>query len=187
MEEFADRFGDRLTLLVRCHYLNRVVLPPSVRGRVVDVSDVQDVTPLYQLSDALVTDYSSLMFDYALLDRPMLFFAYDWEEYAEDVRGTYFDLLREAPGPVLRDAGELFAALEELEATGKEYADRRREFAAAYGEYDRGDAAARIADLMFGPEPGGGPGRQTRGEQAQGGPGQGGQDQQDQHERETVR
>jgi CDP-glycerol glycerophosphotransferase len=80
----------------------------------------------------------------------MLFFAYDWEEYAEDVRGTYFDLLREAPGPVLRDAGELFAALEELDTVGKEYADTRREFAAAYGEYDRGDAAARIADLMFG-------------------------------------
>ncbi|GAA1069232.1 MULTISPECIES: bifunctional glycosyltransferase/CDP-glycerol:glycerophosphate glycerophosphotransferase [Kitasatospora] len=153
VEEFAERFGDRLTLLVRCHYLNRVVLPPSVRGRVIDVSEVQDVTPLYLLSDALITDYSSLMFDYALLDRPMLFFAHDWEEYAEDVRGTYFDLLREAPGPVLRDAGELYAALDELEATGKEYADRRREFAAAYGEYDRGDAAARIADLMFGPAP----------------------------------
>jgi CDP-glycerol glycerophosphotransferase len=152
VEEFAERFGDRMTLLVRCHYLNRVVLPPSVRGRVIDVSGVQDVTPLYQLADALVTDYSSLMFDYALLDRPMLFFAYDWEEYAEDVRGTYFDLLQEAPGPVLRDAGELFAALEELDAVGKEYADTRREFAAAYGEYDRGDAAARIADLMFGAE-----------------------------------
>jgi CDP-glycerol glycerophosphotransferase len=52
---------------------------------------------------------------------------------------------------VLRDAGELYAALDDLEAGGKEYADRRREFAEAYGEYDRGDAAARIADLMFGP------------------------------------
>ncbi|WP_441245560.1 bifunctional glycosyltransferase/CDP-glycerol:glycerophosphate glycerophosphotransferase [Kitasatospora sp. McL0602] len=150
VERFAERFGDRLTLLVRCHYLDKVVLPPSVRGRVVDVSEVQEVTPLYLLADALVTDYSSLMFDYALLDRPMLFFAYDWEEYAESTRGTYFDLLAEAPGPVLRQADELFAALEDLDGVGKEYAEQRRRFVAEYGEYDRGDAAARIADLMFG-------------------------------------
>ncbi|AUG77847.1 CDP-glycerol--glycerophosphate glycerophosphotransferase [Kitasatospora sp. MMS16-BH015] len=149
VERFAERFGDRLTLLVRCHYLDKVVLPPSVRGRVIDVSQVQEVTPLYLLSDALITDYSSLMFDYALLDRPMLFFAYDWEEYAESTRGTYFDLLREAPGPVLRDAERLFEALEELDAVEKEYAEERRRFVAEYGEYDRGDAAARIADLMF--------------------------------------
>ncbi|WP_063838327.1 bifunctional glycosyltransferase/CDP-glycerol:glycerophosphate glycerophosphotransferase [Saccharothrix sp. ST-888] len=150
VEEFAERFGDRMTLLVRCHYLNKVVLPPSVDGRVIDVSAVQEVTPLYLMADALITDYSSLMFDYALLDRPMLFFAYDWEEYAEDVRGTYFDLLREAPGPVLRDAGELYEALGDLDLVGKEYADARRQFVAEYGEYDQGDAAARIADLMFG-------------------------------------
>ncbi|TWE17939.1 bifunctional glycosyltransferase/CDP-glycerol:glycerophosphate glycerophosphotransferase [Kitasatospora atroaurantiaca] len=150
VEEFAERFGDRMTLLVRCHYLNKVVLPPSVRGKVIDVSEVQDVTPLYLLADALITDYSSLMFDYALLDRPLLFFAHDWEEYAEDVRGTYFDLLREAPGPVLREAGELFDALTDLDGVGKEYADARQRFVAEYGEYDRGDAAARIADVMFG-------------------------------------
>ncbi|MER5641394.1 bifunctional glycosyltransferase family 2 protein/CDP-glycerol:glycerophosphate glycerophosphotransferase [Kitasatospora sp. NPDC002227] len=149
VERFAERFGDRLTLLVRCHYLDKVVLPPSVRGRVIDVSHVQEVTPLYLLSDALITDYSSLMFDYALLDRPMLFFAHDWEEYADSTRGTYFDLLQEAPGPVLQDAERLFEALEELDAVGKEYAQERQRFVAEYGEYDRGDAAARIADLLF--------------------------------------
>ncbi len=150
VEDFAERFGDRMTLLVRCHYLNRVVLPPSVRGKVIDVSEVQEVTPLYLLADALITDYSSLMFDYALLDRPLLLFAYDWEEYAEDLRGTYFDLPSEAPGPVLRDAGELYEALGDLDGVGKEFAEQRRRFVEEYGEYDRGDAASRIADLMFG-------------------------------------
>ncbi|MFF4649291.1 CDP-glycerol glycerophosphotransferase family protein [Streptomyces sp. NPDC001380] len=148
-DDFADRFGDRLTLLVRCHYLNSVVLPPSVRGRVVDVSRVPDVTPLLLMADALVTDYSSVMFDYALLDRPMVFFAYDLEEYSEDTRGTYFDLVEKAPGPVVRDTEALYAALEDLQASGERHADARRRFVKEYGEYDQGDAAARIADLFF--------------------------------------
>jgi CDP-glycerol glycerophosphotransferase len=150
VEDFAERFGDRYTLLVRSHYLNKVTLPPSVAGRVVDVTGVPDITPLLLLSDALITDYSSVMFDYALLERPMVFFAYDWEEYAHDIRGTYFDLLAEAPGPVARTADELYAAVADLDAVRTGYGDRVRDFVARYGEYDRGDAAARIVDQFFG-------------------------------------
>ncbi|MFJ6214283.1 CDP-glycerol glycerophosphotransferase family protein [Streptomyces sp. NPDC092296] len=151
LEDFVARFGDRYTLLVRCHYLNSVVLPPSVAGKVIDVSAVPDVTPLYVLADALITDYSSVMFDYALLDRPMLFFAHDLEEYSQDARGTYFDLELKAPGPVLRDAESLYAALDDLEGVGARFADDRRRFVKEFGEYDQGDAAAKIADRFFGP------------------------------------
>jgi CDP-glycerol glycerophosphotransferase len=151
VERFADRFGDQCTLLVRSHYLNRVALPPSVAGRVVDVTGEPDITPLLLLADALITDYSSVMFDYALLRRPLVFYAYDWEEYAEDMRGTYFDLLTEAPGPVARTEDELFAAVSDLPAVGTQYEAQLKEFVDKYGEYDRGDAAARIVDRFFGP------------------------------------
>jgi CDP-glycerol glycerophosphotransferase len=151
VERFADRFGDRHTLLVRSHYLNQVTLPPSVAGRVIDVTGEPDITPLLLLSDALITDYSSVMFDYALLRRPLVFYAYDWEEYAQDMRGTYFDLLAEAPGPVARTEDELFAALSDLSAVGTQYEAQLKEFVDKYGEYDRGDAAARIVDRFFGP------------------------------------
>ncbi|MET7378648.1 bifunctional glycosyltransferase family 2 protein/CDP-glycerol:glycerophosphate glycerophosphotransferase [Streptomyces sp. NPDC005526] len=151
VERFAARFGDEYTLLVRAHYLNRLTLPPSVAGRVVDVSTEPDITPLLLLADALITDYSSVMFDYALLQRPLVFYAYDWEEYAEDTRGTYFDLLAEAPGPVPRTEDELFAAIGDLSAVQAKYEARLKEFVDKYGEYDRGDAAARIVDRFFGP------------------------------------
>ncbi|MEU6480051.1 bifunctional glycosyltransferase family 2 protein/CDP-glycerol:glycerophosphate glycerophosphotransferase [Streptomyces sp. NPDC047017] len=151
VEEFADRYGDAYVLLVRAHYLNRLTLPPAVAGRVVDVSAEPDITPLMLLSDALITDYSSVMFDYALLQRPMVFYAHDWEEYAEDTRGTYFDLLAEAPGPVPRTQEELFAALGDLTAVHTAYEARLKEFVEKYGEYDRGDAAAQIVDRFFGP------------------------------------
>ena len=150
-ERFADHFGDQYTLLVRSHYLNRVALPPSVTARVIDVTGEADITPLLLLSDALITDYSSVMFDYALLRRPMVFYAYDWEEYSKDLRGTYVDLLDEAPGPVARTEDELFAALADLRTMGASYEARLKEFVDKYGEYDRGDAAARIVDRFFGP------------------------------------
>ncbi|AWZ03801.1 MULTISPECIES: bifunctional glycosyltransferase family 2 protein/CDP-glycerol:glycerophosphate glycerophosphotransferase [unclassified Streptomyces] len=149
VEEFADRLGDRFTLLVRTHYLNSVTLPPSVAGRVIDVSKHHDITPLLALADGLITDYSSVMFDYAVLDRPMLFFAYDYEKYANDIRGTYFDLKEKAPGPVVATADELLQALAAFDEADAKYAEARQRFLTEFGEYDRGDAAARIVEKFF--------------------------------------
>lgn len=148
---FAQMFGDEYVLLIRAHYLNHVVLPPSVRGRVIDVSAHHDVTPVLALADALITDYSSVMFDYALLDRPMFFFAYDYDEYVHEGRGTYFDLLERAPGPVVRTEDELCALLatSSLEDQSAKYAVARERFVADFGEYDKGTAARRIVDEFF--------------------------------------
>ncbi len=149
VEEFTERLGDRFTLLVRTHYLNSVSLPPSVAGRVIDVSRHHDITPLLALADGLITDYSSVMFDYAVLDRPMLFFAYDYEKYANDIRGTYFDLNEKAPGPVVATADELLQALSAFEEADAKYAEARQRFLTEFGEYDRGDAARQIVEKFF--------------------------------------
>ncbi|MEU2736149.1 CDP-glycerol glycerophosphotransferase family protein [Streptomyces sp. NPDC007095] len=149
VERFADTFGDRYVLLVRSHYLNHVVLPPSVRGRVIDVTDYHDMTPLLALADGLITDYSSVMFDYSLLDRPMFFFAYDYDEYVHEGRGTYFDLLERAPGPVVRTEDELHAVLDSLEEQKVKYAAPRERFVADFGEFDQGNAAQSIVDQFF--------------------------------------
>ncbi|MFE6743626.1 bifunctional glycosyltransferase/CDP-glycerol:glycerophosphate glycerophosphotransferase [Streptomyces tubercidicus] len=149
VERFADQFGDRYVLLVRSHYLNHVVLPPTVQGRVIDVSARHDVTPLLELADGLITDYSSVMFDYALLDRPLVFFTYDYDEYVHEGRGTYFDLLEHAPGPVVRTEDDFHEAIKSFESQALEYAKSRKEFVAKFGEYDRGDAARSIVNQFF--------------------------------------
>ncbi|MFK0219905.1 CDP-glycerol glycerophosphotransferase family protein [Streptomyces vinaceus] len=149
VEEFAERLGDRFTLLVRTHYLNSVSLPPSVAGRVIDVSRHHDITPLLALADGLITDYSSVMFDYSVLDRPMVFFAYDYEKYATDIRGTYFDLKEKAPGPVVATADELLQALAAFDEADAKYAEARQRFLTEFGEYDRGDAARQIVEKFF--------------------------------------
>ncbi|MCT9087647.1 bifunctional glycosyltransferase family 2 protein/CDP-glycerol:glycerophosphate glycerophosphotransferase [Streptomyces sp. ASQP_92] len=151
VEAFADRFGEEYTLLIRSHYLNQVVLPPSVRGRVIDVSQGYDISPLLVLADGLITDYSSLMFDYTLLDRPMVFFTYDYEEYAGETRGTYFDLREKAPGPVVETEAALFSAVDELKSADTEHAGARERFAAEFGEYDKGTAAQQIVSKFFTP------------------------------------
>jgi CDP-glycerol glycerophosphotransferase len=147
---FARELGDTHVLLVRPHYLSAVSLPPGARHAVRDVGRLPDVAPLLLLADALVTDYSSVMFDYALLDRPMIFYVPDLAEYAGRARGSYFDLAEHAPGPVLDDEGALLAALADLDAQRTAYAARRRAFAARFGEYDRGTAARAVVERFFG-------------------------------------
>jgi CDP-glycerol glycerophosphotransferase len=148
VERFAKELGETHVLLVRPHYLSSAVLPPSLRGTARSVADVHDVTSLLQITDVLITDYSSVMFDYALLDRPMLFFAPDLEDYVRS-RGSYFDLTEEAPGPVIRDEDQLFAALADLDGVGTRYAKQRKRFAENFGEYDQGTAAKQIVERFF--------------------------------------
>jgi CDP-glycerol glycerophosphotransferase len=150
LEEFAARFGDRMILLVRPHYLATFGLPPALRHAVRNVADVHDITPLYQLSDALVTDYSSVMFDYALLHRPMIFHVPDYDDYLGS-RGAYFDLAQWAPGPLTRTSDELFAALADLPALRDRYAGKHRAFVEQFATYDRGDAAQTVVERYFAP------------------------------------
>ncbi|UZI30891.1 bifunctional glycosyltransferase/CDP-glycerol:glycerophosphate glycerophosphotransferase [Streptomyces sp. VB1] len=150
VREFAERFGDTHTLLVRAHYLESARLPLCPPGTVVDVSRHHDVQELLALTDVLITDYSSIMFDFALLDRPVVLYAPDLEAYAAE-RGSYFDLREHAPGPVTATQEELFGALAELKKSETRYADRRRDFARRFGAYDRGDAARRTVAAVFAP------------------------------------
>jgi len=147
LEDFAREFGETHLLLLRAHYLNTVTVPEAARGAVQDMSKHPDVTELFLASDALITDFSSVMFDYALLDRPMLFFAPDKEGYTRD-RGTYFDLEAEAPGPYTTDRQGFFKEIRTL-IIEDGFQDARRQFAERFGEYEHGDAAEQVYRRFF--------------------------------------
>ncbi|MGW3145779.1 MULTISPECIES: CDP-glycerol glycerophosphotransferase family protein [Streptomyces] len=148
----ADRLGENTVLLVRGHYFYGGAASPLAglrrTGRVVDVSSYDPVEELSLAADALITDYSSIMFDYANLDRPMVIYADDWETYAT-TRGVYFDLMSEAPGHVARtqeELAEIFAsgAWRDETATKARAVFRRR-----FCEYDDGRAAERVVRRIF--------------------------------------
>jgi CDP-glycerol glycerophosphotransferase len=99
------------------------------------------IEELMLVSDVLVTDYSSVMFDYALLDRPIVIYAPDWEEYVRD-RGVYFDLIESPPGVVVRTEAELVGAFESGAVWRTEAL--RAAFRKKFCEFDDGRAAERV-------------------------------------------
>ncbi|MEV5544684.1 CDP-glycerol glycerophosphotransferase family protein [Streptomyces sp. NPDC052309] len=151
LARFAKELGPDVTLLVRGHYFygsSPHVAELRRTGRIVDVSGHPRVEELYLAADALITDYSSAMFDYAVLDRPIISYAPDWDVYSA-VRGTYFNLLQEPPGAVATTQAELLRLLASGEYDNPETAERRDAFRRRFCEFDDGHAAERVVRRVF--------------------------------------
>ncbi|MYS88351.1 MULTISPECIES: bifunctional glycosyltransferase/CDP-glycerol:glycerophosphate glycerophosphotransferase [Streptomyces] len=142
LQRIVRRLGPRFLVLARAHHSYDAPLT-STCGRVVDVSDHPSVESLCLASDALVTDYSSLMFDYANLDRPIVIHADDWEAY-DAARGTYFDLRSFPPGAVARGEDELIDIFATGHWRGSRSAQLRSAFRERFCTYDDGRAAERV-------------------------------------------
>ena len=143
---FLDALGPRAWLLMRGHYFQDRDGPDDASAggsRVLDVSAYPSVADLCLAADVLVTDYSSIMFDYAVLDRPIVVYAPDWPAYRL-VRGVYFDITHEPPGPVVT----AFADLLRLFTTGgvdtAAGATARRAFRRRFCDLEDGRAAERV-------------------------------------------
>jgi CDP-glycerol glycerophosphotransferase len=141
--------GEDTIVLFRKHHLVADAVPATPDGFVRDVSLYPDATELLLAADVLVTDYSSIMFDFAVTGRPMLFFTYDLEAYRDEIRGFYGDFPAMAPGPLLRTTDEIADALRDLDGTSRAYADRYAGFIETFCELDDGRAAARVVDAVF--------------------------------------
>ncbi|MFE9686147.1 CDP-glycerol glycerophosphotransferase family protein [Streptomyces sp. NPDC006285] len=146
LARFCDALGPEFVVLLRAHYfldgdagLRRAVAD----GRLIDVTSLRDTEDVCLASDALITDYSSIMFDYANLDRPIVTYADDWDVY-RDTRGVYFDLLAEPPGHVARTQTELARVLTSGEWCDERSAELRSRFRARFCAFDDGQAAERV-------------------------------------------
>ncbi|MES5823677.1 bifunctional glycosyltransferase family 2 protein/CDP-glycerol:glycerophosphate glycerophosphotransferase [Streptomyces sp. RG80] len=142
LDRVLRRLGPRFVVLARAHHGHGGPLATST-GRIIDVSDHPSVESLCLASDALVTDYSSLMFDYANLDRPIVVHADDREAY-EAARGTYFDLRAFPPGAVARSEDELTDIFASGHWRGSRSTQLRSAFRERFCPYDDGRAAERV-------------------------------------------
>ncbi|GLX53493.1 transferase [Streptomyces hygroscopicus subsp. hygroscopicus] len=156
LAELADRLGEDTVLLVRAHYFYGGATSPLTglrrSGRLIDVSSYDPVEELCLAADALVTDYSSIMFDYANLDRPVVVYADDWETY-RTTRGVYFDLMTDHPGQVARTQEELTEIFRSGAWRDDNAAKARAAFRRRFCEYDDGRAAERVVRRVFLGEP----------------------------------
>ncbi|MFI6641670.1 CDP-glycerol glycerophosphotransferase family protein [Streptomyces sp. NPDC050504] len=148
LERVARALGPRFVLLTRAHFAYEEPLTRAPHPRVVDVSGHPSVESLCLASDALVTDYSSLMFDYAALDRPIVVHSDDPEAY-EAARGTYFDLRACPPGAVARTEDELIDIFSTEHWRGSRSAQLRAAFRARFCPYEDGRAAERVVRHVF--------------------------------------
>ncbi|GAA3346248.1 bifunctional glycosyltransferase/CDP-glycerol:glycerophosphate glycerophosphotransferase [Amorphoplanes nipponensis] len=150
VQAFADRLGPDTVLLVRAHYFHVAAgqRTGARRGRVLDVSAYPVVEDLYLAADAMITDYSSAMFDFAVLDRPVVIFAPDWAAYRE-LRGAYFDLMELPPGAVATTFAELVDVFGSGAWSGAEAAGRRARFRERFCYLDDGGAAERVVRRVW--------------------------------------
>lgn len=142
-EQFKEKFGNEYIVLFRPHYFIANVFDfDKYKDFVFDVSKIEDINELYIITDLLITDYSSVLFDFANLRRPMLFYMYDLEHYRDKSNGFYIDL-EELPGKITKTQEELEKELINIEKEFK-YDEKYKKFNEKYNYLDDGKATKRV-------------------------------------------
>lgn len=151
LHRMKEQLGDEYVLLLRLHVVvqNNLKLDESLLDFVYNVSNYPDIQELQLITDILITDYSSVMFDFANTGKPILFFTYDLTEYRDNTRGFYMDFEEEAPGPLVFKTGEIIDAIVQLEVTKEKYKNQYADFVNKYCSLEDGKASERVVDKVF--------------------------------------
>ncbi len=147
-KKMEEKFGKEYLILFRPHYFIANSFDfDKYKGFVYNVANIDDINELYIISDILITDYSSVFFDYANLKRPMIFFMYDLEHYKNESNGFYIDL-NELPGPIVETQEDLEKLIEDVDfniGSSKKY----KEFNEKYNYLDDGNASKRVIEKVI--------------------------------------
>jgi len=146
LERLADDTG--AIVLVRGHSRTLVPGADATGSRVIDVTTYPDTSALLRAADALITDYSSVMFDFTVTGKPVYFFVPDLDHYRGKLRGFYFDLAVRAPGPLTSTQDELTSALTDTGTPGR-FADRYASWVSRFNARDDGRAAERVVARLL--------------------------------------
>lgn len=147
-EKLQKELGQDYIILFRAHYLVANEFDfEKYKGFIYDVSKFDDINELYIVSDMLITDYSSVFFDYANLKRPIIFYMYDFEQYKNSIRGFYIDL-KKLPGSITKTEDELIKEIKKMNNSFK-YNKIYEEFNKKYNYLDDGNATKRSIDKIL--------------------------------------
>ncbi|WP_346111409.1 CDP-glycerol glycerophosphotransferase family protein [Nonomuraea maheshkhaliensis] len=140
-----EALGADHEILVRAHPMQAAPAVPDIAR---DVTTYPDIADLLLVADVLVTDYSSVMFDFAATGKPIVLYGYDLAKYSAK-RGLYIDLPEQAPGPLLSTSADVVDALRSIDEVAAAHADRYDAFRATFAPRDDGKATARVVDHLF--------------------------------------
>ncbi|MCD7796597.1 MAG: CDP-glycerol glycerophosphotransferase family protein [Clostridiales bacterium] len=149
IDKMREKLGGEYILLVRIHHLCTGGYSKFADNSFVfDMSKYQNAEELYLISDILITDYSSVMFDYSLLKRPMIFYTYDLKDYTAK-RGFYADYEAEMPGTVVNDTESLIEAVLDSSSQSSKYRDKIKAFNKKYLGYENPDSCKAVVKTVF--------------------------------------
>lgn len=149
LENLQKELGENYVILLRMHYLIANALDLNgYEDFAIDVSNYSDISELYLISDALITDYSSVMFDFGILKRPQYFFAYDIEKYDKGLRGFYMDYMNDLPGEIITDEFKLAEELKNIDEHKEKYKDKIEKFYEKFCSLEKGQSSKFIGDFI---------------------------------------
>ncbi len=142
--------GKDYVVLLRTHYFIADSLDVTgLEDFAYNVSKYDDISELYLISDLLITDYSSVFFDYANLKRPILFYTYDLDKYRDMLRGFYMDIETEVPGPLLFTNEEVVEAIKDIDHISEQYEEKYNRFYEQFCSLEDGNASENVAKRVF--------------------------------------
>lgn len=150
LKQLQQKLGKDYILLLRTHYFiaNRFNTN-KYKDFVFDFSKYDDINDLYLVSDMLVTDYSSVFFDYSITGKPILFYVYDYEKYESELRGFYLDMKTDVPGPLVKSTNQLITCIINIKEVEKKYYDKYRNFAHRFVSIEDGNSTERVCNQVF--------------------------------------
>ncbi|MFB4164926.1 CDP-glycerol glycerophosphotransferase family protein [Alteribacillus sp. JSM 102045] len=150
LDRMREELGDEYVIVLRLHYLVSDKLNlKDYEGFAFDGSNYPDIRDLYIISDLLITDYSSVMFDFGVLKRPMIFYVYDIESYRDQLRGFYFDFENEAPGPLVTTTEEIIDEVKQADTIRTRYKPHVEWFENTFHSLEDGEASKRVIEQVF--------------------------------------
>lgn len=150
LDKLQKELNDEYIVLVRTHYFIADNLDLARYNKFAfNVSYHDDIAELYLISDILITDYSSVFFDFANLKRPILFYVHDYEKYSSVLRGFYINMENDIPGPLLFTTEEVIDSIKNIDRVSLQYKKKYVEFYNRFCYLDDGYASKRIAERVF--------------------------------------
>lgn len=151
LDKMKADLGDEYIVLLRMHVVvsNKITISKDLKGFVYNMSNYPDIQELYLISDILITDYSSVMFDFANTRKPMLFYTFDLEMYRDQLRGFYMDFENEAPGPLVVNTDEIIDSVLNMKDVSNQYEGKYESFFQKYCSLEDGYASKRLVNKIF--------------------------------------
>ena len=147
LKKFNEVLGSEYVLALRLHPKIKEFYTENIESgeEYIDCSDYSSEQELMMLSDILITDYSSIMIEFAILDKPIIFFVYDLDNYLKTERGFYYDFKKTVPGKLVYSSDELIGAIKNNDFDK----DRLLSFTRTQFDAIDGKSSERVVDFLL--------------------------------------